>query len=307
MSRRSAASGGCGAAAIPQVTASDEAYESFTPAGYVVFTIVNRRFLGMFDLWFRYYAETGIRCPVHVVAVGPAACAEMQARAARGQPLVVHPLEPGPRRVTVRRLHVLKALLDRGLDVVSTDLDAFWLSKRTLELADRRFDVQMSVTPYAWPPEATAAWGFSLCCGFSIIHSNASTRRLMDLWIAKSVRSDQKAFNHILLEHGTQWKRGGGVNGNQGTCHALDLTIEAIDDRGVTRTHDIRRIDRSRLLVFHPFLVCARREEEKVLRSIAGLGRLRPRMFLCAAAARALLRAAQRWMVSAYAPGNLRR
>ena len=109
------------------------------PAGYVVLTTVDQRFLRMFDLWFRYYAETGIEWPVHVAAIGQTACAAIRARARRW-PLIVHPVESGDGGVTVRRLGVLKMLLDRGVDVVSTDLDAFWLSKRTPELADRRFD-----------------------------------------------------------------------------------------------------------------------------------------------------------------------
>ena len=267
------------------------------PDGYVVLTTADWRFLRMFDLWFRYYRDSGVPWPVHVVAIGPKACAAMQSRASRGQPLVVHPLEAGEGRATVRRLDVLKALLDRGLDVVFTDLDALWLSRRTQELADRRFDVQMSVTPYAWPREAVAAWGFSLCSGFAIIHSNAATRRLVDRWIAKSVRSDQKAFNHILLEHGTRWKHAGVLNGNHGVCRALDLTIEAIDYRLVTRAPDVRCIDRRRVRIFHPRLA-GRSEEMKILRSVAYLGCLRPRLFLGAIAIEALLRAAARRMFS---------
>ena len=46
---------------------------------------------------------------------------------------------PGPRTVTARRLQVLGTLLDRGLDVISTDLDAFWLPDRTLGVQGRRW------------------------------------------------------------------------------------------------------------------------------------------------------------------------
>ncbi len=274
------------------------------PDGYAVLTTTDRRCLRMFDLWFRYYRDTGIGWPVHVVAIGRRALSAMHARASRGQPLVVHPMKAGAGSVTVRRLHVLKALLDRGLDVVSTDLDALWLSRRTLDLTDRRFDVQISVTPYMWPREAAAAWGFSLCCGFSIIHSNAATRRLVDRWIAKSVRSDQKALNHILLDHGMRWKHARAVNGNQGVCRALDLTIEAIDYRLVTRAHDVRRIDRRRVLIFNPRLG-GRNEEMRILRFIADLARLRPRLFLGPLAVAALFRAARSWVVSTIFGGRL--
>lgn len=270
------------------------------PAGYVVLATVDQHFLRMFDLWFRYYAETGIEWPVHVAAIGQMACDAIRARAQRW-PLTLHPLKAGHGNVMVRRLRVLKMLLDRGVDVVSTDLDAFWLSKRTPELADRRFDVQMSIAAYGWPPEAVATWGFSLCCGLSIIHSSEATRRLMREWIARSVQDDQRAFNRILMDHGMYWKHPGRANGNKGVCDALGLTVEAIDYRRVTRTPDIRQIDRSRLAVFHPRL-SARREEMKVLQSIAGLARLRPRLFLCGIAIEASLRATKRWIVSIMRP-----
>ena len=270
-----------------------------SPAGYVLFTTVDRRYLRMFDLWIRYYRETGLGLPLHVAAVGREACETVRARAARRDGLVVHPLEAGPRTVTARRLQVLGTLLDRGLDVISTDLDAFWLSNRTLELADRRFDVQMSLAAYGWPPAVVEAWGFSLCCGFSIIHANASTRKLMDPWIRRALpaHSDQHALNHILLDHGTRWRRAPRGDGADGACPALGLTLQAIDRRRVTRTADLRRVDRRRLVVFHPRLT-ARTEELKVLRSVAMLSRLRPRPFLAPVAAGAILNAAARWVLA---------
>ena len=274
-----------------------------SPAGYVLFTTVDRRYLRMFDLWIRYYRETGLRLPLHVAAVGREACETVRARAARRDGLVVHPLEAGPRTVTARRLQVLGTLLDRGLDVISTDLDAFWLSNRTLELADRRFDVQMSLAAYGWPPAVVEAWGFSLCCGFSIIHANASTRKLMDPWIRRALpaHSDQHALNHILLDHGTRWRRAPRGDGADGACPALGLTLQAIDRRRVTRTADLRRVDRRRLVVFHPRLT-ARTEELKVLRSVAMLSRLRPRPFLAPIAAGAILNAAARWVLALGGP-----
>ncbi len=261
--------------------------------GYVVLTTVNRRFLGMFDLWFRYYAATGIRWPVHVLATDARARAAMGVRVSRGQPLVVHAPETRHAAVTVRRLDVLKALLDRGFDVVSTDLDAFWLSERTSGLPDRRFDVQLSVAAYGWPPEAIEAWGFSLCCGFSIIHSNPSTRMLLDQWIARCVVDDQKALNHLLVDHGVSWSGRGASGGNRGACDALGLTLEAIDDRFVTRGPDLGRLDRGRLAVFHPRL-SGRTGEAKVLQSTLRLLRLRPRAFLGRTAAAAVLAALRR-------------
>ena len=265
------------------------------PTGYVVLTALDRRFLRMFDLWFRYYRLTGIPWPVHVAAIGGEACAAMQARATQGDHLVVHPLAAHRCVVHVRRLHVLKALLDRGLDVVFTDLDAFWLSEHASALADRRFDLQASISN-GWPPATRSKWGFSLCAGYMIIHSNASTKRLMHQWILKAYQSDdQVALNHILVEHGTRWKHAGRVGGNQGACRALGLTVEAIDYRCVTRTKDTRRLDRCRLVVFHPRLT-ARTTSLKVLQSVAGLSRLRPRPFLCPVAIRASLRVARRWI-----------
>ena len=123
----------------------------------------------------------------------------------------------------------------------------------------------------------------------------------MHEWIARSVRSDQRAFNRILMAHGMYWKDAGRADGNKGVCLALGLTIEAIDYRRITRTQDIRQIDRSRLAVFHPRL-SARTEEMKVLQSIAGLARLRPRPFLCGIAVKASLSAIKRWIVSIMRP-----
>ena len=268
------------------------------PAGYVVLTTVNRRFLLMFDLWFRYYVDVGIGWPVHVAAIGAEACVAMQARVRRGQPLAVHPLPAGRGLVPVRRFLVVKALLDRGFDVVLTDLDAFWLSDGVRGLPDRRFDLQASIA-YKWPPAAVAAWGFSLCCGFVIIHSTVATRRLMRQWIAQAQTSDdQHALNHILMDHGMRWEHSGRVDGNEGACGALNLTVEAIDYRAVTRTGDVRRVDRTRVRVFHGLLPYRLSGCRRVLRSIGMLCRLQPRLFLWGIAVEASLRLARRWILS---------
>ena len=106
------------------------------------------------------------------------------------------------------RLHVINFLLERGLTVTHSDVDAYWLQdpfKAIEELTDAAGvsksppDVYFSQASI-FPESVFKKRGLVVCCGFFQIKSNSNTLKLFKQIIASGRRNgdDQKSSNYTL-------------------------------------------------------------------------------------------------------------
>src|SRR5262249_36224363 len=120
-------------------------------------------------------------------------------------------------------------------------------------------DLQIS-TGHGMPQDAIDQWGFSLCCGFFVLHASPRVERFVAEWIKKSRQHghDQLALNILLLDHELRWQRDDGSH-TVGSCSSIDLRVEAISDEVISRETVGPSVQ-----IYHPYL-WSRSESTKLL------------------------------------------
>lgn len=109
--------------------------------------------------------------------------------------------------VCLHRLRICAFLAERGIDFISSDLDAVWLrDPRPLCFQNAQRDLSFSQGTYH-PEAAYQAWGFVLCGGFFAVRGGKRTARFLNAVLDRAWpgSDDQAPLNLTLLETGTRW------------------------------------------------------------------------------------------------------
>jgi hypothetical protein len=224
--------------------------------GYTVLTAVDENYLNIFALWLRWFESSGYLSylkvitydakSTHFVERRGLACIRMAERI------------NDPRQIYVSRLDVIQDLIDRGTHVIHTDADAFWLRPDLSTLTKPSLDLHIS-TGHGIPREAMDEWGFSLCCGFFILHATKQSKTFLRSWLQRTrdMNHDQRALNDLLLERKVDWN-GSESTGKIGYCPSFDMHVEAISSAVISRDTPIG------VQIYHPYLP-GRYEQVKML------------------------------------------
>lgn len=105
------------------------------------------------------------------------------------------------------RFSIMHQKIDHGLDILHSDLDAFWL-KSPWALLDGREEDFIFSREFGLPKRLVPIWGFVLCCGFFQAKSTPSARAFFARWHEQVTQhgDDQFALNTLLHELGVAWQ-----------------------------------------------------------------------------------------------------
>ena len=207
----------------------------------------------MFRLWYSFYSNYDLDKLLVMITFDSESESLARSLGIQSQPAfnAVNKLSD----IFVERLRVIRSYLEQGCHVIHTDLDAFWFSRSVVQLANPAFDLQISKGG-GHPRAAVEKWGFSLCCGFFILHSNNRTLDFMRTWVDETIKlqDDQAALNELLLRDTTVWHETQ-QEGHSGTYRGNKMHLQAFSTQLVSRgqNKDVR-IGRDKLRVFHPYL-----------------------------------------------------
>jgi hypothetical protein len=226
-------------------------------ANYTVFTAIDRNYLRIFSLWLDHFERSG-----YLPCLRVATFDSESERFVRAKGIAVAAIDEriqDPRQLYVARLNEIAALIASGRNVIHSDADAFWLKPDLPSLIDDSRDLQISVG-HGMPQAAIDEWGFSLCCGFFVLHASPQVERFLDAWIEKGrqLSNDQIALNELLLDRQLRWQPDGGPR-TVGASSSLDLRVEAISHDVVSRTSVGPGVQ-----IYHPYL-SSRSESNKLL------------------------------------------
>jgi hypothetical protein len=239
---------------------------------YSIVTAIDKNYLKIFDLWFKYFERTNYLSCLCVIVYDDKSEKFIQEKGIINSIRIKEKINH-PRDIFVSRLTAIKKILETGKNIIHTDADAFWLNAKLESIIKEDFDIQISIG-YGMPKSALKKWGFSLCCGFFILHSNNSTIKLLDKWIFKSIEMmhDQKALNELFIENVVQWRLNDTFY-NVGFCQNLNINIEAIDYKKISRKKE------KGILIYHPYL-SSKFQEIKLLTAISSLMKINSEKFL---------------------------
>lgn len=214
--------------------------------GYVVLTAIDENYLDIFALWLEWFERSGYLPQLTVITYDTRSTEFAERRGLTHVRLADRVRDP--RQIYVSRLEVIRDLIGSGTHVINTDADAFWLRPELPSLTKPAVDLQISVG-HGIPRRAIDEWGFTLCCGFLILHSTARTKAFLPTWqeAAREANHDQRALNELLLEHQIEWSAQE-ANGRIGYCRALDIHVEAISPDVISR------VSPDGVQVYHPHL-----------------------------------------------------
>ena len=149
---------------------------------------------------------------------------------------------------------IVREIIASGTNVMQTDIDAFWLKNITDIVYNSPHDLSISIA-YGIPKEIVQKWGFTLCCGFYFLRSNARTKAFLDesefTSRSQKVGSDQSGMNWTLFNNGITWSLQESTN-NQGYLKKYDMQIEAISTALISRHADEN--GEKEVYIYHPAL-----------------------------------------------------
>ena len=213
---------------------------------YLVITIVNKRYLKIFELWYHYFKSTGYHDILRVITVDRESEKFVSEKSIKT--IYLNKTNSDFYQIIMWRFEIISKLIREGKNVIHTDSDAFWLKPDLPKIIKKGYDIQVSIG-FGIPIRALEKWDFTLCTGFLIIKSNPRTIKFMDLWLQSChrIEDDQIAFNEVLLDGELKWEFDNRLI-NRGRSEKFDLNIEAIDYFTVARTVE------ENISIFHPFL-----------------------------------------------------
>jgi hypothetical protein len=236
--------------------------------GYAVLTAVDENYLNIFALWLEWFESSGYLSHLKVITYDPKSTDFVERRGLSCIRLTEKISDP--QQIYVSRLEVIRDLIHSGTHVIHTDADAFWLRPDLPSLTARAVDLHISVG-HGIPRKAIDEWGFSLCCGFFILHATGRSKAFLPAWLQRSraMNHDQRALNDLLLEHGVRWSDGNST-GKVGYSQPLDLRLEAISSDLISRDTPVG------VQIYHPYLP-GRYEHIKLLQLAPKLEPSRPK------------------------------
>lgn len=237
---------------------------------HVVITQLAINYFPMFERWHRYFASCNVR-NLLVIALDPVVYRKVRDMGVPVYLLPVFNFQAGIRSVlwheTVKFRH---RLIERGVDYVHSDIDAFWLQNPLPVVRRQRADIVASIA-YGTPREVVDEWGFVMCLGFYAMRSNPVTRRLYPAYVryTRDHGHDQNGLNTLLRERGANWQRDA-EDVLQGRCKALDLTMAVLPDALISRQESVYASPR-KPLVMHPLLAVEGMTAKMKMLSEAGI------------------------------------
>lgn len=113
----------------------------------------------------------------------------------------------------LRRMLIWQYLVEIGVDIVQSDIDAIWLKNPIPEfLANQSHDLicsQGTLHPF----DTAQSWGFVICTGFMAIRSTPPAIRFLSEFQDRAAQvletDDQDVMNHILFDAGLIWDAAG--------------------------------------------------------------------------------------------------
>jgi len=214
--------------------------------GYVVLAAIDENYLDIFALWLEWFERSGYLPQLTVITYDTRSTKFAERRGLTHVRLAGRVRDP--RQIYVSRLEVVGDLIGSGTHVINTDADAFWLRPDLPSMTKPAVDLQISVG-HGIPRRAIDEWGFSLCCGFFILHSTARTKAFLPTWLqaSREANHDQRALNDLLLEHEIEWGAEES-SGRIGYCRSLDMHVEAISPDVISR------VTPTGVQIYHPYL-----------------------------------------------------
>jgi hypothetical protein len=109
------------------------------------------------------------------------------------------------------KVHVVNALVQRGVRVVYSDLDAYWIKDyfalREWVNAETSPDVIVSVT-YDMPRCAVVEQSFTPCAGFFSVEPTRGGKAFMAAWrrLTEVMFDDQIGLAELLFRNGVSWQ-----------------------------------------------------------------------------------------------------
>lgn len=105
------------------------------------------------------------------------------------------------------RFSILHQRLESHIDILHTDLDAFWLKSPWPYIEGREEDFIFS-REFGLPKHLVPKWGFVLCCGFFRANSTPAARSFFARWhkYVERYGDDQFALNTLLDELDINWE-----------------------------------------------------------------------------------------------------
>ncbi len=133
------------------------------------------------------------------------------------------------------RVEILKRIIDSGVDVIHTDIDAIWCHDILPYIENIDKDLIISIA-HGMPKTAIERWGFSLCCGFYMLRSNDKTRRFVDDYLRATIdaKDDQVALNNLIMDSGIRWVSKDTTR-NEGNLERYGLVVHVLDEGVVSR------------------------------------------------------------------------
>lgn len=242
----------------------------------VVFSVINRDYVGIGRLWAAHMDKLRYQNVVYVCA--DRYIQDVLQRDGRTTILVE------PRRVVLDagtksrpdstfssdiaiyavslKFHVAREFVAAGLNAIYSDVDALWLGDPGGYLGTFREDVLFQCGSF--PEDVKAQWGFSACTGFVYLRSNDRVLGFLERVNQRFDGSDQRAFNMALLEDyqvhwdaapPANWEHGrlsdGWVQPVKGACAATRLSVVGLP-HALFQRHGVTVETLSHALVCHP-------------------------------------------------------
>ncbi len=260
---------------------------SLAQDGTIVIAFLNDSYYPLFDLWYRLFRKHNLSNYL-IFALDERCFKRLKANGINAFQLDLDEAQFSRGNLWVLRIEVLRELIRSGLDVIHTDVDAFWLRNAVDAFGVQGQSNHLVISRDAGvPKEAKEVWGFTMCCGLYLLRSNSVTVRFVDDYLARvrEVRDDQRALNYMLLEEKVVWSPNE-LGGESTYIKQYEMKIDVLSYEIATRGGN-----RPNAYVYHPWL-SPRSVHGKVMMALDELGERYP------AIARDLRRARARLFLS---------
>lgn len=183
--------------------ALDTLLETAGADGTVIVTFSNLKYLRILENWRVAMRRLGID-NVLVVALDEPTYDHLRSR---GVPCHLSPCADDLSALWPRRVALFSHILQRGYNLIHSDVDAVWLEDpRTEHFLGSDADIVFSQATQ-WPTDCYQAWRFTLCCGLFFLRATDAVRSFMTEWSehVRDTRDDQVSLNQLLLAKSVVW------------------------------------------------------------------------------------------------------
>ena len=205
---------------------SQAAIQAAEKEGTVVMVFCDSRYKRLLENWLLYAEDNKEGLPILICALDMQLADEM---AGRGYHVFHVPWVGSVSELWGLRVRAIKTVLEMGIDVVHSDVDAVWCDSPLPFLRENPTADIIASSGTIWPPSALSKWGHVLCFGFVYFRSTKPVTWLVDKLATASINfarqfDDQQILNQILCNLGVEWESNGGgyeliKNGQKFQCY----------------------------------------------------------------------------------------